>query len=395
MQFRQFTRGQKRWLGAFIFIIAYCWFFEFMTLVLFKGAELHNYEMIRYPLCVSALLMDFFYKLILERDRTVMDAFLKTRPVSQIRWNQFLTVFQFWNPINLLIPLAIAPACFMLFPFPESLAVWLGMYLLSVLGGLLMMKLKRRGKYQVEKAVSTRAAHTFKSDTGHLVFGLQLKSFLRSKRLRTTMIMLSVVFLVQYISQGFQDFARQHNMDTFWLFAILYFIAINIPQFGLGIEANFISGIWTRPVPVYRILRDKFRLSALLTGIAFLICLPISLWVGTPWYLTLSFALFAAGFGALLVLTDAYHCTPFDLFGKTFFNHQGSAGTYKVSTLINIVIMLAVAMLFPTIFPDWLSSLLLAGLGLIGFAVHRPVLRWVERNFIKNKYKYLESYLSK
>ena len=44
---------------------------------------------------------------------------------------------------------------------------------------------------------------------------------------------------------------------------------------------------------------------------------------------------------------------------------------------------------------DLTASLILGGLGLIGFAFHRPFFDWVERKFLRNKHKYLEKYLAK
>ena len=391
MQFRQFTRGQKRWLGAMIFLILYFWMLEIVTLSL-VAKDVSIPPMVIIFLFPTIFVMWFLLLLIFEHDRTVMDAFLKTRPVSQIQWNRFLVVSHFWNPLNLLAPLALVPACFWVIPFPTSLGVFLGVYLTCVLAGILVMQLKRRGKYQKEKTVSTAGIRTFKGDRVPPVFGLQVKSLLRSKRLWMSILVFSVLALFNHYMMGSEEMRR---LNYFWLFLYFFFIATNVPQFGLGIEANFISGIWTRPVSIYRILRDKYRLSALLTGIAFLVCLPVCLLVGTPLYFPLSFALLCSGLGALTLLVDAPRCVPFDLFGKTFFNYQGSAGAYKISTFVSMGILMAAGGILPNYLPIWLVSLIFAGLGLIGFAIHRPVFRRVERNFIKNKYKYLESYLSK
>jgi hypothetical protein len=57
--------------------------------------------------------------------------------------------------------------------FPLGLAVWVAIYLLSVLGGFLVMLMKRRGPYAPEKAVSTTARRAKLGRAGYAVFSLQ------------------------------------------------------------------------------------------------------------------------------------------------------------------------------------------------------------------------------
>ena len=180
-----------------------------------------------------------------------------------------------------------------------------------------------------------------------------------------------------------------------WLF---YFICLGVSvlsQYGLGVEAGYFSAIWTRPVSISRVLKDKFMLAAALSGAAALISIPVCIWSDIPVYLPIAFALFATGVGCPIALIDAYNCTPFDLFGKTFFNYQGTKGTFKASTMLGMTVVLVLAILLPLLLSDLLAAIILGGLGLIGFAFHRPYFDWVERRFLKNKYKYMEKYLSK
>ena len=390
LQYRQFRRGQKGGIAGFIILLVYFWLLEILMFFILK-------EKVSIPplagalVCMGAIIPDFFLKLLFVRDRTVMDAFLKTRPVSQEQWNRFLAVSQCWDMANLLMPVALVPACFLFLPFPSSLIVLLALYVFSVFGGILVMLIKHRGTYQTEKAVSTAAVRSVRPDAVPPILGLQVKSLLRSKRLKTGMVWLSVFFLLEYALMGFGNSRRTAD---FYLFGFFLMTAMNLPQFGLGIEAGFISAIWTRPVRIGRILRDKYLTSGILSGLGLLICLPIALWVGTPWYVPVSYALFSFGFGALLLLLDAYNCIPFDLFGKTFFNTQGSKGTYKANTFIAFILVTGLGIALPRLLPDWPAHLVMAALGLLGFAFHRPFFRYVERKFLAQKHHYLEKYLS-
>jgi len=388
LQFRQMFRGKKgRDLVGPAILILYFWIIE---LIVFIEVREKLPPLAGVLIFMAFFIPDFILKIIMERDHSVMDAFLKTRPVSQSLWERFLTVSQFWYPANLALPVAIAPACFMFLAFPLNIVMFIVVYLGSVFGGFLVMLLKHRGTYQSEKSASTKAARTFKSTTGHAIFGLQSKSVLRSKRLRGAIIYLTVWMFIMFLSYAVQD-----RLAELWLF---YFICLGssvLAQYGLGVEAGYFSAIWTRPVSISRVLKDKFMLAAALSGGAALISIPVCIWTGIPVYLPLAYALFSTGIGCPIALVDAYNCTPLDLFGKTFFNYQGSKGTFKVSTVLGMTVVLGLAILLPLLLSDLLAAIILGGLGLIGFAFHRPFFDWVERRFLANKHKYMEKYLSK
>jgi hypothetical protein len=300
-------------------------------------------------------------------------------------------VSQFWNPANLMMPVCLLPACFLFLPFPLSLVVLVTLYLFSVFGGFLVMLIKHRGTYESEKTVKVKKNRAVKSTTGNAVFGLQSKSLLRSKRLRTALIYMSAVMLFMFVDYGWAGIGQ---VGIFQFFFIMLASSM-LPQYGLGVEAGFISAIWTRPVPISRILEDKFRFAAILGGLAALITIPFCIWFKIPVYVSIAYALFSVGVGSMFLLIDAYKCGPFDLFGKAFFNYQGTGSTFKASTFLVTFFIMLMGMLLPHFLSDLAVSMILGGLGLIGFAFHKSFFRRVERKFLDNRYTYLEKYLSK
>ena len=205
------------------------------------------------------------------------------------------------------------------------------------------------------------------------------------------MFLLTGVFFFQFISQGLGSIG--HFDSIFLCFTILY-PSIVLAQWGMSIEANSFSAIWTKPVSISRLLTDKFLFSALIGVIAALITLPFCVWFKIPLYAPLVYALFNTGVGILFILVDAYNCMPFDLFGKTFFNYQGSGSTFKASAFLAIIVVMLPPLILPFILPEWVTLLILTVLGIAGILLHRPYFRWIERNFLKNRYKYMEKYLS-
>ena len=140
LRFRQFFRQKNKGLIGKIVIVAYFWLLELLLFFILRDEGVTDMP----PLLVSLILLsfiipDFLFKLIFEHDQTVMDAFVKTRPISQSSWDRFLMLSQFWKSSNLTLPLSLVLACFLFLPFGWGLAVMLALYLFSVFGGFLVM----------------------------------------------------------------------------------------------------------------------------------------------------------------------------------------------------------------------------------------------------------------
>ena len=137
--------------------------------------------------------------------------------------------------------------------------------MVSVAGGLLNILIKRRGPYGKENAVRVNSRQSlWGSRFGSGTFGIQVKGFLRSKLVLPELVMFGV-FLYQFFLRGRMD----ASSGDIYLFMALFCSVLSFPQYGLAIEACFFNGIWTRPVPVRRILTDKYIFSLMCTGILF------------------------------------------------------------------------------------------------------------------------------
>lgn len=393
MQWRQFFRGDRKSSTIGLALSAvYMWMMELMFFFILKDSGVEVPVVAAVGVIAAFLVVDFIIKLFFQRDNTVMDASLKTRPVPQREWRRFLGLSQFWSPLNLEMPLVIAPACFLFLPAGLAFIVFPTFYLASVLGGFLVMLIKHRGDYQPEKMVSTGRFRTSRSETGGHIFGLQTRSLKRSKRLRTSVVYMSVLFYLQYILYSFG-----HVSDRLGGMFVFYFILLvteTLPQWGFAIEANCFQAIWTKPVPVFRILEDKFRMSMIMGVVAAVLCLPVSILSHSSVADVAAYLLFSVGFGSLSLLLDAPRCTRLDLFGKTFFNYQGSSGTFKGSSILALLLVMTIGIGIPLLLPGWKSQLILSVLGAAGLAVHRRVLRKVEEKFLKDRYRYMEKFNS-
>ena len=135
LQKRQFSTGKtKRDLAGPIFLLAYTWGVAILIYFLAKDEIPDIPSLALIAICAGLLIFEFVFKLIFVRDETVMDAFLKTRPILQAQWNRFLTVSQCWRASNLILPVMVLPYCLLFLPFFRGLAVWVALYICSVLG---------------------------------------------------------------------------------------------------------------------------------------------------------------------------------------------------------------------------------------------------------------------
>ena len=395
LQFRRLSfTGMKSFLGLGLLVL-YFWVIIFAVFFYFGDellAEVPQEIWVIAPL--SMVIPDFMFKLTFVSYCSVMDAFLKSRPIPLAKWKKFLALSHFWDPANLLVPIMLAPLFFLTLPWVSALPLLLILYALSVLNGYLAMRIKRRGSYQSEKKVSVSFLGGASLSSRHARFGLQYKSFLRSKRMWISVVFCFAFFLFEYII-SYTVSGKLRTSDTIMLFMAVYYPICEPLQFGLGIEANSFSALWTRPGHLSEILNDKYRFGMMMGGIIATIMLILHFTMHTPILEPLSYVFFVVGLGSMIHLVQAYRCVPFDLFGTAFFNHQGTSSSFSLISVVGIVIVMTVAIYADQSIPAPYSHAVLTGLGLLGFAIHRPVFRMSEKAFLKKRYKYMENYSKK
>ena len=395
LQFRRLSfTGMKSFLGLGLLVL-YFWVIIFAVFFYFGDellAEVPQEIWVIAPL--SMVIPDFMFKLTFVSYCSVMDAFLKSRPIPLAKWKKFLALSHFWDPANLLVPIMLAPLFFLTLPWVSALPLLLILYALSVLNGYLAMRIKRRGSYQSEKKVSVSFLGGASLSSRHARFGLQYKSFLRSKRMWISVVFCFAIFLFEYII-SYTVSGKLRTSDTIMLFMAVYYPICEPLQFGLGIEANSFSALWTRPGHLSEILNDKYRFGMMMGGIIATIMLILHFTMHTPILEPLSYVFFVVGLGSMIHLVQAYRCVPFDLFGTAFFNHQGTSSSFSLISVVGIVIVMTVAIYADQSIPAPYSHAVLTGLGLLGFAIHRPVFRMSEKAFLKKRYKYMENYSKK
>lgn len=210
----------------------------------------------------------------------------------------------------------------------------------------------------------------------------------RSKRLRMTLLFIAPIFLLNTYLQQMPDITSELGLNSMLLFGVS-FPSIMLAQYGLGVEANYAHGIWSKPWPVETILLNKFRFHSLICCVMAACCLPAVVWMDMSILTLLAVLLFSVGFFLLLMLPMCLFCSRFDLFASAFFNYQGANKQMNIYSFIIFVPMIIYFVAYHFM-PTHYADALLAGLGLIGLALHQPAIKWIGSIWRRRRYSIME-----
>lgn len=238
--------------------------------------------------------------------------------------------------------------------------------------------------------------HTVARSLGEVsVWSIEWVQLLRSKRLRVSFISIVVVFLLNvYLQQMAPSMETDFGLhvNPMLLFAI-GFPSIILAQWVLGIEANFFSGIWTKPWSVEGILRRKYLFFCGICVFMTLLVIPAVLFMHMSPLALLAALLFSCGVFILPFMATCLFSSRMDLFASAFFNYQGGNKQLNVFSFIMFVPMIiyfGAYYLMPTL---W-AHLVVALLGLLGLLLHRWYIHWIATLWFKRRYAIMERWLS-
>lgn len=391
-------------------------------------------------IAVAIILPDFLNKLVMKHDETVMDHYLKSKPISERVWNRFLLVtnlFSFWNWA---MPMLLLPFCVLFLPWTLVLPSFLLLLAVSMVGGVARTALsKAKGwtnKWPVLVAMviwlivammyalaaiimpwgihlvgfillcigaiavfynylcDLRRYDESQAKAGRLflgassLFSMEYISVLRSKRLRVAVLVLPLVFVFNTYTQ------LVNGLNVVFYSMLLFEIfspSMMLGQWVFGIEGNYFDGLWSKPLDIREILRNKFWFYAALNAVATLLVVPV-LWLSdlSPWVLGAAW-LFTAGFANLTLMPTALISSRIELFQSAFFNYQGASLAINVYGLI-VLVPIAIFCVCAWLLSPMMCALVLAGIGLVGFALHWVVINKIADAYERRRYTCFERY---
>ena len=394
-------------------------------------------------MAVSIIVPDFLHKLLMKHDETVMDHYLKSKPIPERTWNRFLLVGNLVNCWNWTLPALLLPFCIVFMKWTDALLSFLLLLTVSMVGGVAITAFRRAkgwtNKWPVIMAMviwlifafvysltalflpwgihiigflllcagavavfynylcelrrydeeKVKKSHLFLSGKSSL-FSMEYISVLRSKRLRIAVLILPLIFVFNSYTQIPQGVGPIFYMML--MFAI-FAPSMMLGQWVFGIEGNYFDGLWTKPVEVRTILINKYWFYAMLNVIPILLVLPI-IWMSdlSPWVFPVTW-LYCAGLGNLSQMPTALISSRIELFQSAFFNYQGASLAVNMYSFI-ILIPFAIYVLIMWLLPLTTALIILAAAGIVGFSLHQVVIGWIARRYEMNRYKNFERYRS-
>lgn len=228
------------------------------------------------------------------------------------------------------------------------------------------------------------------------LWSIEWVQLLRSKRLRVSFIAMAILFLLNtYMQQMTSDTMQQDlglSVNPMLLFGV-GFPSMMLAQWVLGVEANFFSGIWTKPWAVEGILRRKYLFFCALCLLMALLIIPAVLWMDLSPLALIAALSFSCGVFVLPFMATCLFCSRMDLFASAFFNYQGGNKQLNIFSFIMFVPLIIYYTAYFFLPPLW-AHMLITVLGLLGFALHGVYIRWISKLWYKRRYKIMERWQS-
>ena len=230
---------------------------------------------------------------------------------------------------------------------------------------------------------------------GHFM-QLELRQIWRNKRPRT-MLVASLFFLLYpimlMIMDDGDDAGGSSSLGFFLVLIALSFPMVNYGQFLIAWESRYFNLLMARHAPLKDYLKGKYYLFLLFNVIGFLIGLVYGFLDAAFFPIVLSAFLFISGTTVYITLFLAtYNTQAVDPAKSAFMNWEGVGGSQFLMILPTFFLPLLLYSLLLFIFGEAWALVAMGGIGLLGMALFRPVLRQIEKQLQARKHILIDSY---
>ena len=390
-------------------------------------------------LAVAMMIPDFIMKLVMKRDASVMDDWLKSRPVDNRSWNRFLVLRNVFDMWNWYLPLCMTLMCGVVMGIADAALSAVFFLAVSMVNGVAITVFRKGQGWEYKTPiflfgvfwVTVMGIYTFNlfhlASAAHIIgfvlmclvaiYGLYIYSCTlhsytdysqhTSKTHNYSASLNTMIFWGTFRSKQFCAslfyplfiVINLFNLESeaigsyFAELLVLMFITLTSVFLGknvLSIEANFMDGLWTRPCSLKTILRKNYKFHAIVNAIyAAIACAILHDSVKTPPYYILSALMYVIGVQNMICYIVIFYTKRIDLFTLSFYTpHQSN--NFLTTLMLLAPIVLAALILF--IFPVETSSIILAAMGAIGILLHPIVINRFAKKYTENRYEHFERY---
>ena len=401
-------------------------------------------------IAICMLVPDIIMKMVMKRDITAMDDYVKSRPIPEKIWNRFLlttNLVSFWNYV---LPVLMLPVFIWLMPagqvvlsfllflsfsyidgiyitcfrkatewmlkwplilgwmgmfavligymfiasfFPVWMA-WLGLFVLAaavvagLVGYLYNLKIYNEQKRKVSR---------FRGFNHISLFSLQYIGTMRAKRIRNMVIMITAVFL--FDAYLFALMPREVGESTMaggetilYVVGAILLPSVCLSQWTFGVEANFFQGLMTKPVKIEQMLQNCFYFNVMVSAMALMFTIPfLFLHVGVG-MMVLVGGFCMAVFVNLFNLPTCLFSSRLEIFSSSMFNMQGANMKINLFGIVFLIPLGGAAAVY-YFFGETAWCLTCIALAIIAVALHRWFIGKIAALFYKNRYKRMEKFM--
>lgn len=400
---------------------------------------------------VGMLVPDIFMKIVMKRDITAMDDYVKSRPVPEKIWNRFLlltNLMSFWNYVFPLLTLPIfiyllptvgqvvASSLLLLsFSYVNGIYItcwrkatenmlkwplvfgWIGMFMVLVgymiLSSFFLVWMVWSGLFILSFAVfagltiylynlkiydeQKRKVSRFRGFNHINLFSLQYIGTMRAKRIRNMVVIITSIFLFDsYLFAFLPTDPGEEHIATAPL--ILYVVgsvllpSVCLSQWTFGVEANFFQGLMSKPVRIQQMLQNCFYYYVIVSAIALLLVVPFLFISDEISVFTLIGAFFLAVFINLFNLPTCLFSSRLEIFSTSMFSMQGAnlkINLYAAAFLLPLGALVAIYYFFGEM--AWCITCVV--LGILSVAIHKWIIAKLAALFEAKKYERMEKFM--
>lgn len=399
---------------------------------------------------LSMLIPDIIMKMVMKRDITAMDDYVKSRPVPEKIWSRFLlttNLLSFWNYV---LPVLMIPVFIYLLPWGQVVAsfflflafsyingiyitcyrkatewmlkwplilgwmgmfvvlvgymfiasffpvwmAWIGSFLLAgaIFGGLTLY-LYNLKNYNEQK----RKANRFRGFNHISLFSLQYIGTMRAKRIRNMVILVTAIFLFDaylfaLMPMETGDMMSQGGMTVVYVVGSILLPSVCLSQWTFGVEANFFQGLMTKPVKVDQMLKNCFYFNMMVSAAALLLTIPFLFLDAGIGVMVLVSGFCLAVFVNLFNLPTCLFSSRLEIFSSSMFSMQGANMKINLFGVAFLLPLGGVAVIYYYLGEvAWYVTCVI--LALVALLIHKWFIGKIAAIFYKNRYKRMEKFM--
>ncbi len=227
-----------------------------------------------------------------------------------------------------------------------------------------------------------------------LYLGLEIKTNLRNKNPRKSLIMSVCIVCVFSLIVIFTDVYDAYYMTNFWcLYDFIIFGAMTLVGI-MGYEGNFIDGLMVRRENILQILRAKYLFNCIMLLLPFILLLPTVISGKWSLLMVVSYGVFTAGFQFFLFFQLAVTNRTTRPLNTKFISKNGmeNSSWQVMVELFGLLVPVIFVSVIQAVFSDTAAYIIMLVIGIAFIATHRLWLRNIYDRFMKRRYRNMDGF---